>query len=153
MGRSPHGPAWDATTGRGVVDPSSGMASSLDRVALEMTSVLNLDAVLASITSGLVEDFGVALARVWLVEPGDPTLHLRASSGLSTRLDGTYARIPIGAHKIGQIAETREVLWTNDLAHDERIADRDWAKESGLVAFAGWPLTFRDAIEGVLAIF
>jgi transcriptional regulator with GAF, ATPase, and Fis domain len=129
------------------------MASSLDRVALEMTSVLNLDAVLASITSGLVEDFGVALARVWLVEPGDPTLHLRASSGLSTRLDGAYARIPIGAHKIGQIAETREVLWTNDLVHDERIADRDWARESGLVAFAGWPLTFRDAIEGVLAIF
>jgi transcriptional regulator with GAF, ATPase, and Fis domain len=129
------------------------MASSLDRVALEMTSVLNLDAVLASITGGLVEDFGVALARVWLVEPGDPTLHLRASSGLSTRLDGAYARIPIGAHKIGQIAETREVLWTNDLVHDERIADRDWARQNGLVAFAGWPLTFRGALEGVLATF
>ncbi len=129
------------------------MSGSLDRVALEMTSVLNLDAVLASITRGLVEDFGVALARVWLVEPGDPTLHLRASTGLSTRLDGSYARIPMGAHKIGHIAQTQEAVWTNDLAHDDRIADPAWAKESGLVAFAGWPLTFRGALEGVLAIF
>jgi transcriptional regulator with GAF, ATPase, and Fis domain len=129
------------------------MASSLDRVALDMTSVLNLDAVLASITGGLVEDFGVALARVWLVEQGDPTLHLRASSGLSTRLDGTYARVPVGALKIGKIAETREIVWTNDLVHDERIADRAWVRANGLVAFAGWPLTFRDTLEGVLATF
>jgi transcriptional regulator with GAF, ATPase, and Fis domain len=129
------------------------MASSLDRVALEMTSVLNLDAVLSSITGGLVEDFGVALARVWLVEPGDPTLHLRASSGLSTRLDGTYARVPVGAHKIGKIAETGEGVWTNDLVHDDRIADRAWVRANGLVGFAGWPLTFRDSLEGVLATF
>jgi transcriptional regulator with GAF, ATPase, and Fis domain len=118
-----------------------------------MTSVLNLDAVLASITRGLVEDFGVALARVWLVEPGDPALHLRASSGLSTRLDGAYARVPIGAHKIGRIAETREAVFTNDLVHDERIADRAWVQANGLVGFAGWPLTFRDTLEGVLATF
>lgn len=118
-----------------------------------MTSVLDLDAVLASITGGLVADFGVALARVWLADPGDDTLHLRASSGLSTRLDGDYARVPIGAHKIGRIAETREGVWTNDLAHDERIADREWVKANGLVAFAGWPLTFRDMLEGVLGAF
>jgi transcriptional regulator with GAF, ATPase, and Fis domain len=135
------------------MDPARPLVSSLDRVALEMTSMLELDAVLASITGGLVEDFGVALARVWLVEPGDPTMRLRASSGLSTRLDGTYARVPIGARKIGQIAATRQALSTNDVAHDERIADRAWAASNGLVSFAGWPLTFGDALEGVLATF
>jgi transcriptional regulator with GAF, ATPase, and Fis domain len=126
---------------------------SLDRVALEMTSTLELDAVLASVTRGLVEDLGVALARVWLVEPDDGALHLRASSGLSTRLDGSYARVPIGSRKIGQIAETRQPMWTNEVAHDERIADATWAQENGLVSFAGWPLTFRDTLEGVLASF
>jgi transcriptional regulator with GAF, ATPase, and Fis domain len=129
------------------------MVSSLDRVALEMTSTLELDAVLASITRGLVEDFGVALARVWLVDAGDSTLHLRASSGLSTRLDGAYARVLVGAHKIGQIAETREAVWTNDLLHDARVADPAWAQANGLVSFAGWPLTFRDTLQGVLATF
>ncbi len=118
-----------------------------------MTSTLELDAVLGSVTRGLVDDLGVALARVWLVDPGDPAMRLRASSGLSTRLDGTYGRVPIGARKIGRIAETREAMWTNDVAHDERIADPAWARENGLVSFAGWPLIFRDSLEGVLASF
>jgi transcriptional regulator with GAF, ATPase, and Fis domain len=135
------------------VDGVRPQASSLDRVALEMTSTLELDAVLASVTRGLVDDLGVALARVWLVDPGDPAMRLRASSGLSTRLDGAYGRVPIGARKIGRIAETREAMWTNDVAHDERIADPAWARENGLVSFAGWPLTFRDSLEGVLASF
>jgi transcriptional regulator with GAF, ATPase, and Fis domain len=133
--------------------PADASETALDRVALEMTSTLDLDAVLAGITRGLVEDFGVALARVWLAEPSDPTLRLRASSGLSTRLDGTYARVPIGARKIGLIAETRQPLATNDVPHDERIADRAWAQANGLVSFAGWPLTFRGGLEGVLATF
>jgi formate hydrogenlyase transcriptional activator len=127
--------------------------SSLDRIALEMTSTLDLDVVLQSITRGLVDDFGVALARVWLTEPGDTMLHLRASSGLSTRVDGSYALVPIGARKIGRIAESREVLATNDVANDERIADRAWARANGLVSFAGWPLTFGGSLEGVLATF
>ena len=44
-------------------------------------------------------------------------------------------------------------MWTNDVAHDERIADPAWARDNGLVSFAGWPLTFRDTLEGVLASF
>jgi formate hydrogenlyase transcriptional activator len=127
--------------------------TSLDRITLEMTSTLDLGAVLESITRGLVEDFGVALARVWLVEPGDDVLQLRASSGLSTRIDGTYARVPIGARKIGRIAEAREPLATNDVPNDERIADPAWARANGLVSFAGWPLTFRGSLQGVLATF
>ncbi len=132
---------------------ASGSLGRLDRIALEMTGTLELDRVLEGITRGLVEDFGVQLARVWLVEPDDPNLHLRASSGLSTRLDGNYARVPIGSRKIGRIAETREALWTNDVAHDERIADHAWASANGLTSFAGWPLTFRGGLEGVLGTF
>src|ERR1700722_20014093 len=112
-----------------------------------MTSTLELDAVLASVTHGLVEDLGVALARVWLLESGDTSMTLRASSGLSARLDGTYGRVPLGARKIGRIAETRQAMWTNDVAHDERIADAAWARDNGLVSFAGWPLLFRDSLE------
>ena len=133
--------------------PADLPASSLDRIALEMTGTLDLDAVLEGITRGLVDDFGVALARVWLSEPGDTVLRLRASSGISTRLDGTYARVPIGARKIGRIAEARQALATNDVVNDDRIADREWARANGLVSFAGWPLTFRDSLEGVLATF
>jgi transcriptional regulator with GAF, ATPase, and Fis domain len=158
--RSPR-PAAGPTTGRGVIDvlpafvnpERSSPTGALDRLALEMTGTLELDALLESVTRGLVADFGVALARIWLVEPGEATMHLRASSGLSQRLDGSYARVAIGARKIGRIAETRQAMATNDVAHDERIADHAWAASNGLVAFAGWPLTFRGTLEGVLAVF
>src|SRR6185312_14078116 len=133
--------------------PSEHPDTSLDRITLEMTSTLDLGTVLDSITRGLVEDFGLALARVWLVEPGEDIVHLRASSGLSTRLDGAYARLPVGTRKIGRIAEKREPLATNDVPNDERIADPAWARANGLVSFAGWPLTVRSSLRGVLATF
>jgi transcriptional regulator with GAF, ATPase, and Fis domain len=148
----PPGRPHDAATSSGS-GPAEPPPRSLDRIALEMTSVLELDAVLASITRGLVDDFGVALARVWLLEPGERTLHLRASSGLSSRLDGAYARVAVGARKIGQIADSGQPVWTNDVEHDDRIADPAWAREHRLVSFAGWPLTFHGSLEGVLATF
>ncbi len=131
-------------------------ASALDRVALRMTSTLELEAVLEAVTRGLVEELDVALARVWLADSvgaGERALHLRASSGLSERLDGTYSRVPIGAFKIGAIGATGEPVWTNDVAHDPRIADPPWAAANGLVSFAGWPLHFRGELLGVLATF
>src|SRR5580704_16239714 len=93
-------------------------ASALDRVALRMTSTLDLEAVLEAVTQGLVEELDVTLARVWLAETtddGERTLHLRASSGLSVRLDGTYSRVPLGAFKIGTIGASGEPVWTNDV--------------------------------------
>ena len=137
----------------GGVDPAALEPRALDRIALEMTSTLALEDVLRSVTEGLVQELDVALARVWLVEPGDGVMHLRASSGLSTRLDGAYARVPVGARKIGRIAEAREPMWTNDVQHDERIGDHAWTREHGLVSFAGWPLTFRGELVGVLGTF
>jgi transcriptional regulator with GAF, ATPase, and Fis domain len=128
-------------------------AGGFDRVALRMTSTLELDEVLLAVTRGLVEDIDVALARVWLVDAADGALHLRASSGLSTRVDGQYGCVAIGAHKIGEIAETGRPVATNDVAHDPRIADHAWAVAHGLVSFAGWPLHFRDERLGVLATF
>ncbi|HEX3769794.1 MAG TPA: sigma 54-interacting transcriptional regulator [Polyangiaceae bacterium] len=128
-------------------------ASAFDRVALRMTSTLDLDEVLAAVTIGLVEEIDVALARIWLLDEVDDALHLRASSGLSTRLDGNYRRVAVGALKIGFIAASGEPVTTNDVAHDPRIADHAWAAAEGLVSFAGWPLRFRGERLGVLATF
>jgi transcriptional regulator with GAF, ATPase, and Fis domain len=128
-------------------------ANAFDRVSLRMTSTLDLDEVLAAVTVGLVEEIDVALARIWLVDEADAALHLRASSGLSTRLDGKYRRVPVGALKIGSIAASGQPMTTNDVAHDPRIADHEWASAEGLVSFAGWPLRFRDERLGVLATF
>jgi transcriptional regulator with GAF, ATPase, and Fis domain len=90
---------------------------------------------------------------VWLLGPGDACLHLRASAGLSTRLDGAHRRVPIGALKIGQIAQDGRALQTNDLEGDPRITDKAWVRAHALASFAGYPLAFRGELLGVLAVF
>src|SRR5262249_53821353 len=80
-------------------------------------------------------------------------LHLRASAGLSTRLDGRHRRVPLGALKIGQIALDVRPVQTNDLEGDPRITDKAWGRANRLASFAGYPLAFRGELLGVLAIF
>jgi PAS domain S-box-containing protein len=141
---------------------------TLGRISLRMASTLDVGEVLSEITRGLVDDLEAALARIWLLGPGDlckeciqapqcadrtACLHLAASAGLSEHLDGTYRRIPLGALKIGWIAETREPVCTNDVLTDPRIADKEWAQREGIRSFAGYPLDFRGEVLGVLAMF
>ncbi len=139
-----------------------------ERIALKMTASLCLEEVLTVITQGLIDEFGAAFARIWLMGPGDlcedcfkanlcsnrsRCLHLRASSGLSTLLNGEHRRIPIGALKIGQIAQSGRAACTNDALNDDRIPNKLWLRENGLCSFAGYPLIFKDELLGVLAMF
>jgi transcriptional regulator with GAF, ATPase, and Fis domain len=141
---------------------------ALERITLQMTSTLDLAEVLDAVARGLVDELGAALARVWLLEPGAvcPScahhpgaapqardLHLRASAGLSTRLDGEHHRVPVGARKIGQIAANGAPLFSSALESDPRIVDKAWAHREKLASFAGYPLIFRGELLGVLALF
>jgi PAS domain-containing protein len=80
-------------------------------------------------------------------------LELQASAGLYTHLNGAHARVPVGAFKIGLIAQEREPHLTNDVAHDPRISDPEWAAREGMVAFAGYPLIVEDKLVGVMGLF
>ena len=121
-------------------------------VAERIAGTLNLAELLVFITSALVEDFDAALARIWLVE-GDH-LVLRASSGLSTRLDGSYAHVPRSDHvKIAVIARTETAHCSNAASADPHIVDKTWVSDERIVAFTGHPLICRGVVLGVLAIF
>ncbi len=145
-----------------------GAAGALERVILAMTNTLDPAQVLQQIVRGLIDELDVALARVWLLGPGDrcascvnretcndrsQCLHLAASAGLSDRLDGTFSRIPIGGHKIGIIYATRETVSSDHLLSDPRIRDKEWVRRENLQSFAACPLAFRDDVLGVLGVF
>ena len=153
-----------------MVDPSSTKDSpnALARIALQMASSLDLSLVLTTITQGLVEELDAAFARIWLLGPGDlcascckaadcanreRCLHLEASAGLYASLNGEYRRIPLGALKIGRIAQGWGPMSTNDVMGDERLPNKPWIQENGLKSFAGHPLIFRGELLGVLALF
>jgi signal transduction histidine kinase len=131
-----------------------------------------------SITDGIVRVFNVDFCRIWLTRPGDRCergcvhasaengshvcrhrdncLHLVASSGRYTHIDGkSHARIPFGRYKIGIIASgSKHKFLTNDVINDPGVHDREWAREFGLVSFAGYQLRVEKGEPiGVLALF
>lgn len=141
---------------------------SLERIALKMVSSLDLQEVLITITQGLVDELDAAFARIWLLGPGDlctecvkaehcsnrlQCLHLKVSAGMYAQIDGEHRRIPVGAFKIGQIAQSRKAVVTNDAEGDERVPNKSWLRENRLRSVAGYPLLFRDELLGVIAMF
>ncbi len=121
----------------------------LDRVS----GWLEANAIATCITQGLIEQFGCAFARIWLVESDGAALQLVASSGLYTRLDGSFARVPMGSFKVGKIAQHCIPFLSNALSEEDWVKDRAWAIENQIQGFAGLPLMAEGRAIGVLAVF
>ena len=105
------------------------------------------------VTDGLVETFGSAFARIWLLEPDQTTLKLVASSGMYTHINGAFARVPMGAYKVGKIAQNRVSFLSNHLADEPWVGNREWAIANQIQGFAGYPLAIQGRVIGVLATF
>ena len=112
-----------------------------------------LPAVLQSCAVALVQHLDAAFARIWTLDEAEQILELRASAGQYTHLDGPHARVPVGQFKIGLIASERLPHLTNDVQHDSRLGDKEWARREGMVSFAGYPLIVDDRLVGVVALF
>ena len=130
----------------------------LRRIATQMTISCDVGEVLRTITNALVTTAKVALARVWLygkaancapcvaergraaVAPEDAALHLAASAGLYTHVNGAHHRIAVGHLKIGEMAETRRLLWIDDVESDPRVPDKAWVRRERIRSFGGCPL-------------
>ncbi|HJZ91164.1 MAG TPA: PAS domain S-box protein [Gemmataceae bacterium] len=110
-------------------------------------------AVLQKCAEAMVRHLDAAFARVWTLNEADRVLELQASAGMYTHLDGPHSRVPVGALKVGRIAEERHPHLTNDVPDDPRVSDPDWARREGMVAFAGYPLLAGDRLLGVAALF
>ena len=102
-----------------------------------LTKATNLRAGLQQSTDAFVRLLDVPLARVWTRNEAGNMLELEASAGLYTHVDGPHLRVPVGATRIGRVAELRSPLVTGDV----------------LAAFAGYPLIVEDVVVGVLAVF
>ncbi len=153
------------------------VADDLKELLLEMAQERSMPVLLRLVVERLSVMTGVALARVWLVAPGDicsscgmrpecpdqtSCLHLVASAGRSekgrgeewSRLDGDFRRFPLGVRKVGKVASTGAAVYVPDIAADSQwIARPEWARREGIQGFDGQPLLFRGEVLGVLAAF
>jgi PAS domain S-box-containing protein len=152
-------------------------AESLLSLAATVSGELNAEDVLNGIVRGLAAEPGVALARVWLLKPGDicarcvmrpkcldqtQCLHLAASAGTPIKtvdenwsaLTHPYSRIPLANKREGRIAtEGTSILTEEFLDASQGTAKPDWAREEQLQSFVGHPLISRGKTLGVLSVF
>ncbi|MEE9264558.1 MAG: sigma 54-interacting transcriptional regulator [Vicinamibacteria bacterium] len=151
---------------------------SLKQILLDMAHERSLPALLSLLVERLRNLREVALARIWLIRPGDlcatcparpecpdqtRCLHLVASAARQVnpdsgtdwfRMDGSYRRFPLRIRHIGNIGATGESLLLDEAASDrEWFARGDWLQKEGVKSFAGHPLIFRSEILGVLGVF
>ncbi|WP_442942785.1 protein kinase domain-containing protein [Nostoc sp.] len=114
----------------------------------------SLPLILHRCAQAVVKHFNAAFARIWTLNKDNNVLELQASAGMYTRLDGEYSRIPLGSLKVGRIAQERSPLLTNNVFDESSIdIDKEWAKQEGMVAFAGYPILLDEQLVGVIAMF
>lgn len=149
--------------------------ATLQQIALEVAQVRPTGEVLSGIVQRLAAQPDLALARIWLMGPGDlcavcplaascpdrtRCLHLKTSSGKSrvdgrdySGLAGRFRRFPLGTRKVGRIGATGKGERHCLRLGREWVVDEAWAGAEGIQSFAGQPLVFRGEILGVLGIF
>ncbi len=157
---------------------SQKLLRELNILQESLLTPVSLGEKLRLVTDTVVRVVGADFARIWMVRPGDrcdtgcphasateesracrlrdQCLHLMASSGRYVHTDaGDHGRVPLGCYKIGSIAANEESgFLSNDLPDYPFVHDREWARELGLVSFAGYRLADTDAKAlGVLALF
>ena len=151
------------------------LESSLRQLQRELAQCSSTTQIARVAVNTWVRAMDAAFARLWVIGRGDRCsscphrphcqafqeqplpqrrcLHLVASAGTYTSTDGSHARIPLGAYKVGWIASQQSSLFSNDVQRDPRIRDHQWAREQGLVSFAGFPLQENGDVYGVAAMF
>ena len=151
---------------------------SLRDLVLDMAQQRSVDDLLPMIVDRLAARDHVALARIWLVGPGDlcgtcpplmeaecsdqsACLHLVASAGNPrtqradwNSLSGDFRRFPMGSGIVGRIAATGEPVLMTDLDGDTQWLTRpDWAESEGICGYGGQPLVYRGDVLGAMVVF
>ncbi|HEY3268788.1 MAG TPA: histidine kinase dimerization/phosphoacceptor domain -containing protein [Armatimonadota bacterium] len=151
----------------GMISTEHNPRRALDRIAYQTISSHSLKEVLDTVSRGLTEDMGAAVARVWLLQRNDAcavcsndedtamdryALHTYASSGASASVDDLFHRLPLCRHTIASVVINRTpVLWT-DVPERADAGELEWIQWDGIQSIAAYPLIFRGKVLGLLAM-
>ena len=115
-----------------------------------LTRSESLSAALDACAGAMVRHLGAGTASIWVVDPKEPILERRAAAGglVLESLD----RIPVGKFRIGRIAAEGMPRIIDLTSEPPLNDDKGWARENGMVSFAGYPLTVGGRSLGVMAM-
>jgi PAS domain S-box-containing protein len=128
----------------------SRLAAFTADVGGALTRSENLPRALDACARAMVQHLGAGIASIWVVDPKEPFLERRAAAG--GLVPESVDRIPVGKFRIGRIAaegKPRIIDLTSEPLLDD---DKGWARQTGMVSFAGYPLTVGGRSLGVMAM-
>ena len=124
------------------------------RISQLLTKGDTLRVMLQSISDIIVAELGVVFARIWIVDESENELILHASSGLYTHIEGDHQTLTVGGDsKISRIVFEQCPCTSNSIQDSPYVADKEWAEEQGLTAFAGIPMIVEERSVGAMVVF
>jgi PAS domain S-box-containing protein len=125
---------------------------ALTAVNRRISSALELDALLRTISESAAELTGARLATFWLADEQRRTLSF--TSGFPTEMTDEFSPRLITYEQggVGWIARHREPLVVDDMLSDERLLNRAWSERWGLRSFSGYPVMAGEELLAVMAL-
>jgi len=96
-----------------------------------------------------------AIVHLWVIESDGRTLRLAAELGERPGPGAVPLRpvLRMGEGLAGAVARSRRPIVVASLRGERRLVNRAWARDQGLVSFAGVPLASAERLLGVLCLF
>ena len=125
---------------------------ALTTVNRRISSALELDALLRTISESAAQLTGARLATFWLADEQRRTLSFTSGSTLDMTEDFTPLLVTYEQGGIGWVARHRAPLVVDDMLSDERLLNRAWSERWGLRSFSGYPVLAGEELLAVMAL-
>jgi GAF domain-containing protein len=125
---------------------------ALAAVNQRISSTLDLDLLLQTITESAAQLIGVRFASFWLADERTRTLTLNAYSDADLVADFPVRVASYGDGSVGWVARHQQPVVVEDVTTDDRMLSPEWWRRNGLRSFAGFPVVAEGEILAVLAL-
>jgi len=125
---------------------------ALTTVNRRISSALELDALLRTISESAAELTGARLATFWLADEQRRTLSFTSSSVAEMMATYSPTIMTYDQGGTGWVARHREPLIVDDMLGDERLVNRAWTERWGIRSFAGYPVLAGDELLAVMSL-
>ncbi len=121
-------------------------------VGLALTQRETLSVILYRCADSMVRYLNVHLAQIWILDPSDRMLHLKASAGAINDVDSQANPLTKLNPDKNLIGDGKPLL-VNKVVNDPRVPCQEWVQHEGIVAYAGYPLMLENRLIGLMSIF
>jgi signal transduction histidine kinase len=139
----------------GQVQSRSQHLAVLNTIGAAVSHSLDLDVILQEAVEKIIETFSFDACWIYILDPSEQHLRLKAHKGFNTETAQSMDRRPIMGGISGKIFETRLPMVFDDLQNDphyQQISSRNRVTSLGFRSAAGFPIKAGNKINGTLHV-